>query len=140
MTEPTEALQRTGTGNVFDAGRESNISLNYEENDIEGAASIFSEDHSVTLDVDSIILRSKVYWKYHPERYKRMIRNFLDRTSSASTLKTLGPAQHVRHKSCDRDTIIAQNISVPFPGMSFLGEATPTLDSDSDSENEAQAL
>ena len=133
-TEQTETLQRRESRKVFHAVRQSAISLNYEEKDIEDAASILSEDPSVVLDVDPIILRSKVYQKYHPERYQRMIQRFPSRTSTSSTQKTEKVSRHTRKKSLRDDPILPENMGLPFLGIPFQGESIPDQESETGSE------
>ena len=133
-TEQTETLQRRESRKVFHAVRQSAISLNYEEKDIEDAASILSEDPSVILDVDPIILRSKVYQKYHPERYQRMIQRFPSRTSTSSTQKTEKVSRHTRKKSLHDDPILPENMGLPFLGIPFQGESIPDRESETSSE------
>ena len=144
-TEQSETLQRRESRKVFHAVRQSAISLNYEEKDIEDAASILSEDPSVILDVDPIILRSKVYQKYHPERYQRMVQRFPSRTSTSSTQdsstqKTAKTSRHTRKKSIRDDPILPDNMGLPFLGIPFQGESTPDPNSETESEPEHATL
>ena len=137
ITEQNETLHRRDTRRIFRAVRESTASLNYEDEDIEEAASILSEDPSVSLDVDPIILRSKIYRKYHPVRYQRMIANFPSRTNTTSTLKAPRGSRHARTRSANDDPLLAQvNVSLPFLGIPFQGELAPDLGSESEPEPE----
>ena len=124
LTERNEKLQRRDTRKVFRAVRQSTASLNYEDQDIEDAASILSEDPSVSFDVDPIILMSKVYRKYHPERYRHLMQNFPSRTSTISTVQPAKPPRHLAEINQDTDPIIANNVSLPFLGIPYQGETT----------------
>ena len=136
MTEQTERLERRDTRKVFRAVRKSTASLSYEDKDIEDAASILSEDPSVTLAVDPIILRSKVYQKYHPERYRRMMHHFPSRADSVSTLGPRKAFSHARTKSRDNDPMIGQNMNLPFLGIPFQGETPSVQESETETESE----
>ena len=126
MTERTEKLQRRDTRKVFRAVRESTASLEYEDGDLEGAASILSNELFVDLEIDPILLKSKVYQKYHHERYQRLIKNFPSRTNSTATTLPAPPGANPHLNSFD-DPILAQNFMLPFLGIPFKGEAVPDI-------------
>ena len=129
------------TRSVLQQVLDSTASLRLEEKDLQDAASILSEDPSVNLDVDAILLSTPLYQKVYTKRH----------TTYSSNLPVIGrrisrkEVGHIRGSSTGSsgrsskerplDPYYAENLGLPFLGIPFHGEAPmPSLEEDLETE------
>ena len=122
---------------MFQQVLDSTASLRLEEKDLQDAASILSEDPSVNLDVDAILLSTPLYQKVYKKRHPTYS-SHLPVLARHITRKEVG---HIRGSSTGSsvrsskerpvDPYYAENLGLPFLGIPFYGEAPmPSLEED----------
>ena len=126
---------------MFQQVLDSTASLRLEEKDLQDAASILSEDPSVNLAVDAILLSTPLYQKVYKKSYP-IYSSPLPVNARPIKRKEVG---HIRGSSTESsarsskerpvDPYYAENLGLPFLGIPFHGEAPmPSLEEDSEVE------
>ncbi|MCJ1400228.1 hypothetical protein MMC11_003432 [Xylographa trunciseda] len=160
LTEQKERLSQHETRSVLQQVQNSAVSLQSEDQDIHDAASILSEDPSVHLAVDDILLNHPLYKKVYKkggvllevesklsETASRYAPEYYAQVPSLTRAITRKPIGHGKSKSADYvdkrtkaflvDPFFAQHAALPFLGIPFHGESSsPFLEEKFQAEEE----
>ncbi|MCJ1477108.1 Ankyrin-2 [Lambiella insularis] len=129
ISEQNEKLDQQETRSVFQQVQDSTASLQLEERDLQDAASILSENPSVNLDVDVILMNHPLYQRV----YKNQNLKYYKPLPSLKRTISRKPLGHAKSKSADYverpktthsvDPFFEQYAALPFLGVPFKGES-----------------
>ncbi|MCJ1393407.1 Ankyrin-2 [Xylographa bjoerkii] len=142
LTEQKEKLSQQESRSIFQQVQNSVMSLQPDDQDIHDAASILSEDPSVHLAVDAILMSHPLYKKV----YKNHAPKYYAQVPPLFRAVTRKPLRHTKSKSADYgdrrtkaiplDPFFAEHAALPFLGIPFHGESSSLFLEDAQAEEE----